>query len=900
MISKTAGIEFSPIKKIQAEAERMGAISLAQGIPKFLPPSGVRRAAAEAIEQGKADFYGPPQGIEPLRKKLAARHLSEENVFYDPNSEVLVTAGALQGMVAALLAFLSFGDELIIPSPSYFPFLNLPKVLGVKPVFVPLRGTDWRPKILDIKEAVTPRTKGILLCHPNNPTGTVYTKNELEEILKLAEGYDLLVFVDEVYRYFVYGCNYPSLGGFERYRDRIIRVMSFSKAFSLSGWRVGYLLADKSLATEILKVHEMMTTASASLPAQYAALAAVSDFPGLPLSFAEILGRRRERMRSRLERLSSVFEFEEPVGAYYFFARLRDEEDDRAFCRRLLREAGVALVPGSAFGEEGRGFVRISFAAKEEEIDEAFDRLDGYFHESQRSTGSAGKIEVGADLARELVKGSIGVCDDSRRVKPGQIFVAVSGARHDGHDFIPEAVEKGASCVVGERALSAAFLNPSGLGSSARRVSLRRDEDSTSPACRRGREVEYIKVGNSRKALGVLSSAWHNEPSRRLKVVGVTGTDGKTTTSHLLNAVLRKAGLRSSVLSTLNAPGAHTTTPAAPVLQKWLAGVVKKRAEAAVLEVTSHAIVQERIAGVKFTGAVLTNITPEHLDYHKTFAHYRNAKARLFRNVKFSVLNRDDPSFDYLSRTADGRLISYGFSPHAEFRAVDVEIGKDSCQFKLLRGGEELWVKLALPGEYNVLNALAAAAAAWGLTGVNLSAIKRGLESFDSSLLVGRFEKVDEISDFTVIIDFAHTPNALARVLNYVARVKPTDSRLLVIFGCAGERDGSKRPKMGRIAARIADFTVLTSEDPRSEDPRRIVDEIARGCSAEGAVEGEDFVRVLDRRRAIRFALERAKRGDYLLVLGKGHEPTMAIGGIECPWSDREAVKEEYEKISNY
>lgn len=849
---KTEEIEFSPIKRLQAEAEKEGAVSLAQGIPKFLPPLGIRKAAVAAIERGYADFYGPPQGIEPLRKKIAAWHLSEEKAFYDPDAEIIITAGALQGVTAALATLLSPGDELLVPSPSYFPFLNLPKVLGIRPVPVPLRGDGWHLRISDLEKAISPKTAGILLAHPNNPTGTVYSEEELEAILKLAERRNFFVFVDEVYRYFVYPSEtkYPSLGKFRRYRNRIIRIMSFSKAFALSGWRVGYLLADQKVSTEIMKVHEMMTTASASLPAQYAALAALSDFPNLPFEFAEILLRRRERMRKRLEKLTSVFTFEEPSGAYYFFVKLLKEGDDRAFCERILKEAGVALVPGSAFGEGGRGFVRLSFAAKEGEIDEAFDRLENYL---------LGE-EPGLASIEEVVKGTEGVTDDSRKVKPGQVFVAIAGSKYDGHDFIPEAVKKRASVVVGEQ---------------------------------EGSVPNYVRVGNSRRALGLLSSAWRDHPSKKLKVIGVTGTDGKTTTSHLLGAALRGGGLKASVLSTLNAPGAHTTTPPAPVLQEWLADEVKKGTEIAVLEVTSHGIAQERVAGIRFEGAVLINITPEHLDYHETFTLYQETKARLFRNVNFSVLNRDDQSFRRMEEVAGGKVVSYGFSPHAEFRACEVEVGEKDCRFNLARGKEVESVRLPLPGEYNVYNALAAAVAAY-LLGVSFRSIKRGLEQFDAPSLIGRFEWMEEISDFKVVIDFAHTPNALAKVLNYAARVKPAGSRLLVVFGCAGERDRSKRSEMGRIAVRTADLAVITSEDPRGEDPRKIIDEIAAGCFAEGAVEGRNFVRIPDRRKAIRFALEQARRGDYLLILGKGHELTMAIGEVEYPWSDHQVVREEY------
>lgn len=858
MFSKTKDIPFSPIKRIQAEAERLGAVSLAQGIPRFLPPLEVRRAAIAAIEEGKADFYGPPRGIPELRQKISEWHLSREKSFYDPEKEVLVTAGALQGMAGALTAFLSPGDELLIPTPSYFPFLNIPKVIGVKPVFVPLKPPEWRLNLADLKSAITPKTRGIVICHPNNPTGTVYTKAELEEIVHLAEKLHLWIFADEVYRFFVDPkVHYVSLGEIAEARSRLVRLMSFSKAFSLSGWRVGYLLADAPAAAEILKTHEMFTTAGASLPAQYAALSALGDFPDLPQRFAQILLGRRERMRKRLQRLSDRFEFRVPEGAYYFFVKLKGRETAEEVSRQLLEKAGVATVPGSAFGPGGEGYLRLSFAAKEGEIEEAFDRLERHFGSRQAAGAGGGELEA-------LLAGATGVTDDSRVVGKGNIFVAVSGANYDGHDFAAEAIKNGAEWVVGERDLNL---------------------------------PRYRRVGNSRAALGRLCAAWHGHPSRKLKTIAVTGTDGKTTTAHLLGAILNRAGIETEVLSTISVPGLHTTTPPAPVLQKLLAEAVEKGKKAAVVEVTSHGIAQERIAGTRFEAAVLTNVTPEHLDYHETFERYRDTKSRLFTSIPLAVLNREDPSFGVLSRAAGGRIVSYGFGSESDFTARDLKDSPHGYRFLLGRGGETAEVSSPLPGEYNVQNALAAAAAAAVGFGVPLAEIKKALEEFDPGVLAGRFERIGEISDRTVLVDFAHTPAALAKVLNHVALTKPTGSRLLVVFGAAGERDHVKRPEMGAIAARTADLAVLTSEDPRSEDPGKIIDEIATGCFSAGAVEGKNFVRVPDRRQAIRAALKASRPGDTILILGKGHETTMAIKGEEHPWSDQKAAKEEFAMI---
>ena len=872
MFFKTKDIPFSPIKRIQAEAERLGAVSLAQGIPRFLPPLEVRRAAIAAIEEGKADFYGPPRGIPELRRKISEWHLSREKVFYDPEKEILVTAGALQGMSAAMAALLSPGDELIIPSPSYFPFLNIPRVLGVQPVFVPLDPPDWRIRLSELKKAITPRTKGIIICHPNNPTGTVYTRSELEEIAGLAKKYGFWIFADEVYRFFVDPkIPYVSLGEIAETRPRLVRLMSFSKAFSLSGWRVGYLSADSPITDEIIKTHEMTTTAGAALPSQYAALSALGDFPDVPEQFSRILISRREKMRRRLQKLAEHFEFNIPEGAYYFFVKSKGAGSDTDFATRLLKEAGVAVIPGSVFGPGGEGYLRFSFAAKEGEIEEAFDRLERYFGNQKSGarsrdwTGSLSPSNLATLGCEELVKGATGVTDDSRAVKEGNIFVAISGAQQDGHDFARESIEKGAALVVGEQNLNLS---------------------------------KYLKVENSRAVLGQLCAAWHHHPSRKLKTIAVTGTDGKTTTSHLLGAILNRAGIETEILSTISVPGLHTTTPPAPILQKLLAEAVEKGKKSAVVEVTSHGIAQERIAGTKFEAALLTNVTPEHLDYHETFERYRDTKARLFNSVPLAILNRDDPSFEVFSRASKGKVISYGVSDSKnDFSARNIKGSPFGNRFLLKRGRESIEVAIPLPGEYNVQNALAAAAAASVIGGVSLAEIRDALAEFDPKVLVGRFERVKEIPNFSVFVDFAHTPAALAKVLNHAALTKPAASRLLVVFGAAGERDRVKRPEMGAIAARTADLAVLTSEDPRSEDPGTIIDEIASGCFSEGAVEGRNFVRVPDRRQAIHFALKSARPGDTILLLGKGHETTMAIKGTEHPWSDRKVAAEEFAKI---
>ncbi len=291
----------------------------------------------------------------------------------------------------------------------------------------------------------------------------------------------------------------------------------------------------------------------------------------------------------------------------------------------------------------------------------------------------------------------------------------------------------------------------------------------------------------------------------------------------------------------------------------------------------------------------MTNVTPEHLDYHETFERYRDIKASLFAEATLSVLNFNDPSFDIFKDISSGTVVAYG----RDVVAKGIKVGDLVSRFKLVRGSNGVYINLPLPGEYNVSNSLAAASCAMELFGVALEDIKRALESFDSKDLIGRFDRVGDITGLNVVVDFAHTPNALHKVLNYAARVKPVGSKLIVVFGAAGERDSLKRPQMGEVAAKTADFVILTAEDPRSESPEKIIDDIAKGCFAQGAVEGKNFARVPDRRRAIRLALKKAKKGDVVLVLGKGHERTMAVAGVEHPWNDHQAVKEEFARLKD-
>lgn len=411
-----------------------------------------------------------------------------------------------------------------------------------------------------------------------------------------------------------------------------------------------------------------------------------------------------------------------------------------------------------------------------------------------------------------LLKNQTGLTDDSRKVKKGYVFVAVRGRTVDGHDFIGEAIKNGATLIVGERDLKI-------------------------------KGVRYLKVGDSREVLGRLSSVWYGNPSENLRVIGITGTKGKTTTVHLVYHILTNLGEKVGLISSIAAKigdkeidtGFHVTSPDVISLHKFLKEMVDAGCKYAVVEVSSHGIDQKRIAGVNFEVGVLTNIAPEHLDYHKTFAEYKKVKTSFINSCRFKVI-----------------------AP----RQTNIN---------------------ALPGEFNNLNAEAAVETVEKL-GFNRKKAIAALDSFD--LPEGRLEEIKNDKGFRIFIDFAHTPDSLEAVLRYL-RTK-TKRKLIAVFGCAGERDKKKRFKMGKISVNLADISVFTAEDPRTEDVNKIIDQIIAGAKKSG---NKNFFRIPERGEAIFFAIQKlAERGDIVAILGKGHEKSMAYGGAEHPWSDREMV----------
>jgi len=469
-----------------------------------------------------------------------------------------------------------------------------------------------------------------------------------------------------------------------------------------------------------------------------------------------------------------------------------------------------------------------------------------------------------------------GIASDSRQVKPGHLFVASRGLEYDGHQFIAEALARGARGLVVEEATAIPEV-----------------------------DLPLIVVPNSRQALAHLAAAWYRFPTQRLRLIGVTGTDGKTTTVSLIHAILEAAGQPAGMVTSVNAiigdeeveTGLHTTTPEALELQQLLAQMVEAGCECAVIEATSHGLAQYRLEACHFDVAAITNITHEHLDYHQTFEEYREAKALLFRNLaasfrkpnvsKVSVLNLDDPSFDYLKEIPSDKQIAYGLHRSADVTAEQVALLPTSTRFTAQTPAGSFPIESPLVGEFNVYNLLAAIAVATSQD-VSPQTIQEGVSRMSG--VPGRMEKIDLGQPFPVIIDFAHTPNALRHALE-MARLM-TRGRLFAVFGCAGLRDRAKRPMMGEIAGQLADRVIITAEDPRTEDLNSIIEAIAQGCVKTGREEGINFWRIGDRGEAIQFAIDRAEPGDLVIITGKGHEKSICLGTTEYPWSDHEAARD--------
>jgi len=460
-----------------------------------------------------------------------------------------------------------------------------------------------------------------------------------------------------------------------------------------------------------------------------------------------------------------------------------------------------------------------------------------------------------------------GLCYDSRRLKAGDCFVAIPGTHTDGHRYVETALRDGAVAAVVQR--------------------------------RTGSGWPQVVVPDTRRALALMASTLYDHPSRDLVVIGVTGTDGKTTTTTMIQQMLvgadRPAGSMSTVDirvgDSVDVNETRQTTLEALEVQEQLARMRDRGLKVVVIESSSHGLALQRVVGVDFDVAVFTNIAHEHLDFHKTIEAYREAKASLIdltaasRDkgiVKTAVLNRDDPSFAYLVDRPIARQLTYGIQMDADLKANRVDLIPEGLRLEASTPLGPLAVRLKLSGRWNAANALAAAAAGVAV-GLTLDQIRDGLERFSG--VSGRMERVDLGQPFAVIIDYAHTPQSLEKVLRELRPI--TKGKLIAVFGSAGDRDREKRPWMGEIAARLSDYAVFTNEDPREEDAMTILGEIAAGAEEVGWKEGENYARIEDRRQGIAQAVRRARPGDTILLAGKGHERSILIGRGKEPWDER-------------
>lgn len=476
------------------------------------------------------------------------------------------------------------------------------------------------------------------------------------------------------------------------------------------------------------------------------------------------------------------------------------------------------------------------------------------------------------DTGRPLAGEATGVAYDSRRVQPGNVFVALKGARVDAHDRLSEAVARGAAALVVDAAWRAS--HPEDLG------------------------VPTVPVEASRWVLSELADRFYAHPSRAFSVVGVTGTNGKTTTTHLIEAILQDAGKTTGLIGTLgsrfagsaggqNASVVETghTTPQALELQGLFAQMRRSAVDAAVMEVSSHALDQARVAHAAFDVGVFTNLTVDHLDYHGTLEAYGAAKAKLFERLPATgraVINRDDPASATFVSASSAPVLTYSaLGGEADLVAENLSLHAGGSRWDLVTPWGRAAISLRLPGLFNVSNALAAAGAALAL-GIDPTAVARGLSQVGG--VPGRVEVVSAPDHpFAVLVDYAHTPDGLENVLKTARGF--TRNQLLVVFGCGGDRDASKRPMMGRVASQGADRVFLTSDNPRSEDPHAILAQVAQG------IEGPHEVFV-DRREAVRAAVLAARPGDVLVIAGKGHETYQIIGDQTLPFDDREVARE--------
>jgi len=452
-----------------------------------------------------------------------------------------------------------------------------------------------------------------------------------------------------------------------------------------------------------------------------------------------------------------------------------------------------------------------------------------------------------------------GICSDTRKLTPGNLFVAVRGYESDGHEFIDEAVKKGAACIICEEKPKA--------------------------------DIAYITVEDSRKALALVSAAWFDYPAKKMKVIGVTGTNGKTTVTTLLKCVIEKStnskagliGTSVNMIGDKQLP-ANLTTPESYEIQELLAMMVDEGCEYAVMEVSSHALVLSRVCGIEFEVGVFTNLSQDHLDFHGTMEAYAQAKSMLFSQSKNSAINIDDEYAQVMINGASGNVFTYAINDvSADLVGKDVKLYSDRVTFCALTIGNLLRLDVRIPGMFTVYNVLSVVSAAL-LLGLDIDTVTSVLPLCEG--VKGRAEVVPTGRDFTILIDYAHTPDALEKII--CAARTSVSGRVVTLFGCGGERDAGKRPIMGRIVGELSDYCIVTSDNPRAEHPEDIIRQIVLGLSETEC----PYDAVPDRRSAIFSGVSMLKQGDSLIIAGKGHETYQIIGDKSIHFDDVEVAKE--------
>lgn len=466
------------------------------------------------------------------------------------------------------------------------------------------------------------------------------------------------------------------------------------------------------------------------------------------------------------------------------------------------------------------------------------------------------------------IKGSldidiVDVAYDSRKVRSGSLFVCVEGFKVDGHDYIPVAIENGASALLVQKEVDA----PEG--------------------------ITVIRVDDTRFALASTSDIFFGHPSKKFNLIGVTGTKGKTTTTYMIKSILETSAGKVGLIGTIvNSIGNHVlpaerTTPESYDLQALFNDMLEKEVRSVVMEVSSHALELHRVSCSDYDIGVFTNLSRDHLDFHETFENYLNAKIKLFDMCKKALVNIDSEYGERVKNAAKCQVYTFGIEKDADIRAVNTVKNPDSVEFDLISPWADGRIRVNIPGKFNIYNALAAIGCSL-LSGIPIKNIKAGLESV---VVPGRAEVVETGRDFTIIIDYAHSPDSLESILTTVKGYAP--GRLVCMFGCGGDRDRTKRPIMGEISGRISDFTVITSDNPRTEDPESIVEEIEAGIkNTSGA-----YKTIVDRRAAIKYVIENALPQDIIVLAGKGHETYQIFKDKTIHFDEREVVREILDEI---